>query len=127
MRIKFIAGILTTVLFNSCHKEYNDYDATVTIEMVAPDTMSIEHMQGTISLINLSNGQQYSISTFKGASVELDVFRGPYSIQGSGTLKYEGIISGKTGVCGFRCNSSYMEILSNPAHLQLDLLLLVDQ
>lgn len=127
MRIKFIAGIVTTVLFSSCHEEYNDYDATVTIEMVAPDTMSIERMQGTISLINLSNGQLYSISTFKGASVELDVFRGPYAIQGSGTLKYEGIISGETGVCGFRCNSSYMEILSNPTRLQLDLLLLADQ
>ena len=127
MKIKFIVGIMTAVLLDSCHKEYNDYDATVTIEMVAPDTMSIERMQGTISLFNLSNGQLYSISTFKGTSVELEVFRGPYSIQGNGTLKYEGKISEKTRVCGFRCNSSYTEILSEHTHLQLDLLLLTDQ
>ncbi|MBP3717033.1 MAG: hypothetical protein J6I79_05980 [Paludibacteraceae bacterium] len=110
-----------------CHKEHDDYTTKVEITMVAPDSLEIERMQGTVTLTNLSNGQSYSVSEFKGSKVEVEVFRGPYAIQSEGTLMYQTKPTKETGICGFRCNSNYEEVLDHPSYISMKLLLLTDQ
>ena len=71
----------------ACHTENDDYYSTVSIILSANDDITIEQMQGTITLRNTSNGQQYSSSSINRNSTTVYVLKGAYTLSAEGTTE----------------------------------------
>ena len=96
----------------ACHTENDDYYSTVSIILSANDDITIEQMQGTITLRNTSNGQQYSSSSINRNSTTVYVLKGAYTLSAEGTCSYK-TADGKLHTSYFRASNDYLEIINN--------------
>ena len=122
LTVVFLA-VVAVLCTTSCHEENDDYDTNATITLVAPDSITVEQMQGTVTFTNLNNKKSYSTSVFTGTVVQLSLLRGVYSISAEGSLSYRdkmGVV--RTGM--FRATSSFEQLLDVPAHVSLSLIIL---
>lgn len=96
----------------ACHTENDDYYSTVSIILSANDDITIEQKQGTITLRNTSNGQQYSSSSINRNSTTVYVLKGAYTLSAEGTCSYK-TADGKLHTSYFRASNDYLEIINN--------------
>ncbi len=115
--------LLLTLMVSACHEEYDDYYTTATITLVPTDDSTVERIQGTVTVTNLSNGQSYSTSEFDNTSASLQVLRGPYSIAVEGSIQLRAA-DGTHSVHTFRATTNYCELMAHPTLITLDILLL---
>ena len=123
MGFAVLAVISLVSVTTSCHQEYTDYDTTAIITLVAPDTITVERMQGTVTLTNLNNKQSYATSTFNGNQVELSMMRGVYSVLAEGSILYKDS-SGQELRRMFRASSSLEKALDHPSCITLNIIII---
>lgn len=119
-------GILIVALFilnitSACHGDNEDYNTSANITVTVPDSINVDKMQGTVTVVNLNNKQSYSSSEFNGTSTLIEVMRGSYSINVNGTVLYHDRQNIKH-TKSFRAASSYSEFLDHPAKASVNII-----
>ena len=119
-------GILILALFilnitSACHGDNEDYNTSANITVTVPDSINVEKMQGTVTVVNLNNKQSYSSSEFNGTSTLIEIMRGSYSINVNGTVLYHDRQNIKH-TKSFRAASSYSEFLDHPAKASVNII-----
>lgn len=117
-QLYIICLILALVSFSSCEKEENNYYTTATTRLELSKGEELIQIQGTITLLNISNQQSYSTSTFSNSQAIMQVLRGVYSLQGEGTVRVK-TADGSVSVRYFRVSESYIEVLNNSTAIVL--------
>lgn len=119
-------GILVLALFilnitSACHGDNEDYNTSANITVTVPDSINVDKMQGTVTVVNLNNKQSYSSSEFNGTSTLIEIMRGSYSINVIGTVLYHDRQNIKH-TKSFRAASSYSEFLDHPAKASVNII-----
>ena len=117
-QLYIICLILALVSFSSCEKEEIHYYTTATTRLELSKGEELIQIQGTITLLNISNQQSYSTSTFNNSQAIMQVLRGVYSLQGEGTVRVK-TADGSVSVRYFRVSESYIEVLNNSTAIVL--------
>lgn len=116
-----ITAALLCILCAACHQEQNDYRTQTIISLTTPDSIQAVQFQGTVSLTNLSNKVVYTSSSFNGSTLSFELFRGSYSLNAQGTLRYRNA-AGIERVRYFRAAESYIEAVKRPTYLNVNII-----
>lgn len=113
-----ICLMLVLMAFSSCEKEETNYYTTAITRLELSEGEELMQIQGTITLLNITNQQAYSTSTFSNLQTTMQVLRGVYSLQGEGTVRVK-MADGSVSVRYFRVSESYVEVLNNSTTIVL--------
>lgn len=113
-----ICLVLVLMAFSSCEKEETNYYTTAITRLELSEGEELMQIQGTITLLNITNQQAYSTSTFSNSQTTMQVLRGVYSLQGEGTVRVK-TADGSISVRYFRVSESYVEVLNNSTTIVL--------
>ena len=111
-QLYIICLVLVLMAFSSCEKEETNYYTTAITRLELSEGEELMQIQGTITLLNITNQQAYSTSTFSNSQTTMQVLRGVYSLQGEGTVRVK-TADGSVSVRYFRVSESYVEVLNN--------------
>jgi len=117
-QLYIICLVLVLMAFSSCEKEETNYYTTAIARLELSEGEELMQIQGTITLLNITNQQAYSISTFSNSQTTMQVLRGVYSLQGEGTVRVK-TADGSVSVRYFRVSESYVEVLNNSTTIVL--------
>jgi len=106
-KILMILWLMVGMVFASCHQDEDTLFADVVVALQAEEGVTIERVQGTVSLTNLNSKQVFTISTFDGNVARGNILRSSYSILVEGTAQYKDA-SGQTQVRQFRASTDYV-------------------
>lgn len=107
----------------SCSEDSDDLFTTADIELTA-DSLTINRVQGTISLTNLNSQDVTRYSSFTGNMAHVSILRGAYSIQVAGTVELSDS-QGRTTISQFRAYTDYCGLeksSGNSASLKIELM-----
>lgn len=112
----FFLLVVMIVAMTGCHEDHEDYDTTAAVNIVIPDSIKLEKMQGTVTLRNLSNGYKYASSTFNLSTTNFQLLRGAYSLDAEGTLVFtnKNDKNASLQIRYFRATLDYVEITQHP-------------
>lgn len=117
-QLYIICLVLVLMAFSSCEKEETNYYTTAITRLELSEGEELMQIQGTITLLNITNQQAYSTSTFSNSQTTMQVLRGVYSLQGEGTVRVK-MADGSVLVRYFRVSESYVEVLNNSTTIVL--------
>ena len=117
-QLYIICLVLVLMAFSSCEKEETNYYTTAITRLELSEDEDLMQIQGTITLLNITNQQAYSTSTFSNSLTTMQVLRGVYSLQGEGTVRVK-MADGSVSVRYFRVSESYVEVLNNSTTIVL--------
>jgi hypothetical protein len=117
-QLYIICLVLVLMAFSSCEKEETNYYTTAITRLELSEGEELMQIQGTITLLNITNQQAYSTSTFSNSQTAMQVLRGVYSLQGEGTVRVK-TADGSVSVRYFRVSESYVEVLNNSTTIVL--------
>lgn len=117
-QLYIICLVLVLMAFSSCEKEETNYYTTAITRLELSEGEELMQIQGTITLLNITNQQTYSTSTFSNSQTTMQVLRGVYSLQGEGTVRVK-TAGGSVSVRYFRVSESYVEVLNNSTTIVL--------
>ena len=117
-QLYIICLVLVLMAFSSCEKEETNYYTTAITRLELSEGEELMQIQGTITLLNITNQQAYSTSTFSNSLTTMQVLRGVYSLQGEGTGRVK-MADGSVSVRYFRVSESYVEVLNNSTTIVL--------
>ena len=117
-QLYIICLVLVLMAFSSCEKEETNYYTTAITRLELSEVEELMQIQGTITLLNITNQQAYSTSTFNNSQTTMQVLRGVYSLQGEGTVRVK-MADGSVSVRYFRVSESYVEVLNNSTTIVL--------
>ena len=117
-QLYIICLVLVLMAFSSCEKEETNYYTTAIARLELSEGEELMQIQGTITLLNITNQQAYSTSTFSNSQTAMQVLRGVYSLQGEGTVRVK-MADGSVSVRYFRVSESYVEVLNNSTTIVL--------
>ena len=117
-QLYIICLVLVLMAFSSCEKEETNYYTTAITRLELSEGEELMQIQGTITLLNITNQQAYSTSTFSNSQTTMQVLRGVYSLQGEGTVRVK-MADGSVSVRYFRLSESYVEVLNNSTTIVL--------
>lgn len=117
-QLYIICLVLVLMAFSSCEKEETNYYTTAITRLELSEGEELMQIQGTITLLNITNQQAYSTSTFSNSQTIMQVLRGVYSLQGEGTVRVK-MADGSVSVRYFRVSESYVEVLNNSTTIVL--------
>ena len=117
-QLYIICLVLVLMAFSSCEKEETNYYTTAITRLELSEGEELMQIQGTITLLNITNQQAYSTSTFSNSQTIMQVLRGVYSLQGEGTVRVK-TADGSVSVRYFRVSESYVEVLNNSTTIVL--------
>ena len=117
-QLYIICLVLVLMAFSSCEKEETNYYTTAITRLELSEGEDLMQIQGTITLLNITNQQAYSTSTFSNLQTTMQVLRGVYSLQGEGTVRVK-MADGSVSVRYFRVSESYVEVLNNSTTIVL--------
>lgn len=117
-QLYIICLMLVLMAFSSCEKEETNYYTTAITRLELSEGEELMQIQGTITLLNITNQQAYSTSTFSNSLTTMQVLRGVYSLQGEGTVRVK-MADGSVSVRYFRVSESYVEVLNNSTTIVL--------
>ena len=117
-QLYIICLVLVLMAFSSCEKEETNYYTTAITRLEISEGEELMQIQGTITLLNITNQQAYSTSTFSNSQTTMQVLRGVYSLQGEGTVRVK-MADGRVSVRYFRVSESYVEVLNNSTTIVL--------
>ena len=117
-QLYIICLVLVLMAFSSCEKEETNYYTTAITRLELSEGEDLMQIQGTITLLNITNQQAYSTSTFSNSQTTMQVLRGVYSLQGEGTVLVK-MADGSVSVRYFRVSESYVEVLNNSTTIVL--------
>lgn len=117
-QLYIICLVLVLMAFSSCEKEETNYYTTAIAHLELSEGEELMQIQGTITLLNITNQQAYSTSTFSNSQTTMQVLRGVYSLQGEGTVCVKTAV-GSVSVRYFRVSESYVEVLNNSTTIVL--------
>ena len=117
-QLYIICLVLVLMAFSSCEKEETNYYTTAITRLELSEGEDLMQIQGTITLLNITNQQAYSTSTFSNSQTIMQVLRGVYSLQGEGTVRVK-MADGSVSVRYFRVSESYVEVLNNSTTIVL--------
>lgn len=117
-QLYIICLVLVLMAFSRCEKEETNYYTTAITRLELSEGEELMQIQGTITLLNITNQQAYSTSTFSNSQTTMQVLRGVYSLQGEGTVRVK-TADGSVSVRYFRVSESYVEVLNNSTTIVL--------
>lgn len=110
MKKLLIIGLAaTTLLLSACHQEEDDLFTTAVLTLEASDGITVERVQGTVTLTNLNTRQVVTAADFSGHVAQIQVLRGAYTILVEGSAQCRDT-SGATSVRKFRCSADYLAL-----------------
>ena len=120
--LKLIISLWIILSFWSCEPEHNyDVLTSARVTLVAPDSMALLQVKGTMSLQSLTNKFTWTEARWDSISVVFPkVLRGPYNITADGKVAVS-IKGGRRKVYRFRAANSYVELLNQPSEVKLDI------
>ena len=101
-QLYIICLVLVLMAFSSCEEEETNYYTTAITRLELSEGEELMQIQGTITLLNITNQQAYSTST----------------LQGEGTVRVK-MADGSISVRYFRVSESYVEVLNNSTTIVL--------
>lgn len=99
--------VMTSLLMLSCHQDEDDIFTNANIVLQEQSGISIERVQGTVSLTNLNTKQVVTASDFDGNVAKVHLLRGSYTILVEGSIQYKDA-QGVTQVRLFRASTDYV-------------------
>lgn len=106
-RILMLLMVMTSVLVVSCHQDEDDIFTNANVVLQEQPGITIERVQGTVSLTNLNTKQVVSASNFDGNIAKVNLLRGSYAILIEGSIQYKDA-QGTTQVRMFRASTDYV-------------------
>ncbi len=94
---------------SACHQEEDDLFTTAVLTLQAGDGITVERVQGTVTLTNLNTRQVVTAADFTGNTAQVQVLRGVYAVLVEGSIQYRDS-SGTTAVRQFRCAADYLAL-----------------
>ncbi len=108
-RILMICMLLMGLVLNSCHQDEDELFTYTDVTLDTEDDISIERVQGTVSLTNLNTKQVTSSAEFNDNVSRIQILRGVYSVLVEGSIQYKDV-NGKTKVRQFRASTDYVAL-----------------
>ena len=99
----------TTLLLSACHQEEDDLFTTAVLTLEAGNGITVERVQGTVTLTNLNTRQIITAADFSGNVAQVQVLRGAYTVLVEGSAQCRDA-SGTTTVRKFRCSADYLAL-----------------
>lgn len=115
--------LMAAITLVACHSEEDDYYSDALFVFQMDDGSNIEQMQGTLTLRNTSNGQEYSESEISGGNTTLRLLRGAYSLSAEGTVIYTSA-DGQRHTASFRSSIDYLQVLDNTVTVPVSIIII---
>ena len=112
-RLLYITALIASCCLSSCHEEQEDYHTTAIVTVTAPDTITVERLQGTLTLQNLNTTYSQSTSDMYDKSFQMTVLRGAYKVDVEGMVRYIGT-DGQRRTVHYRAHSDYTPFAEMP-------------
>lgn len=109
--------LLMGLVLNSCHQDEDELFTYADVTLDTEDDISIERVQGTVSLTNLNTKQVTSSAEFNGNVSRIQILRGVYSVLVEGSIQYKKDVNGKTRVRQFRASTDYVALEKEGANV----------
>lgn len=108
-KILMICTLVCGILLVSCHQDEDNIFTTAAIELQAADGITIERVQGTVTLTNLNTKQVVTSAEFNGNIAQVQVLRGAYAVLIEGSIQYRDA-SGTVAIRQFRATADYLAL-----------------
>lgn len=108
-KILMICALVWGMLLVSCHQDEDNIFTTAAIELQSADDITIERVQGTVTLTNLNTKQVITSAEFNGNTATVQVLRGAYTALIEGSIQYRDA-SGTVAIRQFRATADYLAL-----------------
>lgn len=108
-KILMICALVCGMLLVSCHQDEDNIFTTAAIELQTADNVTIERVQGTVTLTNLNTKQVITSAEFNGNTATVQVLRGAYTALIEGSIQYRDA-SGTVAIRQFRATADYLAL-----------------
>ncbi len=108
-KILTICALVWGMFLVSCHQDEDDIFTTAAITLEAGNDITIERVQGIVTLTNLNTHQVVTSADFSGNVAQVQVLRGAYSILVEGSIQYHDA-SGNVAIRQFRASTEYLAL-----------------
>ncbi len=108
-KLLMICALVWGMFLVSCHQDEDYIFTTAAIELKAADDITIERVQGTVTLTNLNTRQVVTSAEFSGNIAQLQVLRGAYTALIEGSIQYRDA-SGNIAIRQFRASADYLSL-----------------
>lgn len=125
-KIKYIAALLVMAALAACHQEQDELLTEAHILMTAPDSISIEQMQGTLTLKDMNTARSISTADLHDNGFTINILRGAYRVDVEGMVRYHSA-AGRTSTCNFRVHSDYTPLIGVPTSTASLPIILLDE
>lgn len=107
--LSFILSAVTLLSLSACHQEEDELFATAVITLTASDGISIGRVQAQAQLTNVNTRQVTTTADFSGATVQILLLRGAYSVLIEGVAACTDA-DGNSRLRQFRAQTDYVEL-----------------
>ncbi|MBQ7420148.1 MAG: hypothetical protein IJV17_05335 [Prevotella sp.] len=117
-------ALLMIALLASCHQEQDDYFTEARLTLLMPDNITVEQIQGTMTLQSLNTTLSQSTADMEGTGFRMQVLRGAYKVDVEGMIQYTDQ-DGQSRVSHYRAHADYVPFADTPistAELSITLL-----
>ena len=119
----FLFLLLAGLILCACHKDEDNLFADAVITL-SGENMTIQRVQGTVTLTNLNSRQVVTSAEFNSDKAYLQLLRGSYSVLIEGTVQYRDT-AGQLLVKQFRASTDYAGFEKESGNeLTLDIILM---
>ena len=108
-KILIICALVCGMFLISCHQDEDDIFTIAAIELKAEEGITIERIQGTVTLTNLNTKQIVTSAEFNGNTAQVQLLRGAYTALVEGSIQYHDA-NGNTAIRQFRASTSYLAL-----------------
>lgn len=106
--------LLMSVALSACQQENDSYYTSARITLTMPAELTIEQIQGTLTLQNLNSMQTLSSAEIHGTAFELEILRGAYKADVEGMIQYSDS-EGNSHISHFRAHADYVALADIPS------------
>ena len=108
-KILMICALVCGMFLVSCHQDEDNIFTTAAIELQTADNVTIERVQGTVTLTNLNTKQVVTSAEFNGNTATVQVLRGAYTALIEGSIQSRDA-SGTVAIRQFRATADYLAL-----------------
>ena len=121
-KILMLLMVMASLLNISCHQDEDEIFTNANIVLQGGADVTIERVQGTISLTNLNTKQVVTASEFDSNVAHVNLLRGSYTILVEGSIQFKDA-QGKTQVRMFRASTDYAGLEKKQSNeIELDII-----
>lgn len=116
--------MVLVLMLTACHQDQDELFTTADVTITGYGNMTVNRVQGTVNMTNLSSRQITTSTNFHGATCHMAILRGSYAVDAEGVVSFTDSL-GNEQQRQFRAQSNYLPFIdeeSNSASLELILM-----